>query len=94
MSDPIARLIHRYPELAPCEPSLVQARDLWLAGDQDRYRHLTGRAVPQSQLDFYRLRWDLADLCSYGSWFSRPHRRTADTELGWGGCVAICQRLP
>ena len=28
MSDPIARLIHRYPELAPCEPSLVQARNV------------------------------------------------------------------
>ena len=55
-------------------------RDLWMIGGHQRYTALTGRVLPSEQLDFYRLRWDLADLCSSGSWFCRPHEATADTD--------------
>jgi hypothetical protein len=68
-------------------------RDLWMIGGHQRYTALTGRVPSSEQLDFYRLRWDLADLCSSGSWFCRPHEATADTELSWHGAVAICKRL-
>ena len=68
-------------------------RDLWMTGGHQRYAELTGRQLPSEQLDFYRLRWDLADLCSYGSWFCRPHEATPDIQLGWQGAVAICARL-
>jgi len=68
-------------------------RDLWMIGGHQRYTTLTGRVLRSEQLDFYRLRWDLADLCSSGSWFCRPHEATADTELSWHGAVAICKRL-
>jgi spectinomycin phosphotransferase len=68
-------------------------RDLWMTGGHQRYAELTGRQLPSEQLDFYRLRWDLADLCSYGSWFCRPHEDTPDIQLGWQGAVAICARL-
>jgi len=69
------------------------ARDLWMTGGHQRYSELTKRQLPSEQLDFYRLRWDLADLCSYGSWFCRPHEATPDIQLGWQGAVAICARL-
>ena len=68
-------------------------RDLWMIGGHQRYTALTGRVLPSEQLDFYRLRRDLADLCSSGSWFCKPHEATADTELSWHGAVAICKRL-
>lgn len=68
-------------------------RDLWMTGGVEDYSRLTGRQVPTRQLDLYRLRWDLEDLGSYSNWFARPHRRTADTELGWQGCVTICTRF-
>jgi hypothetical protein len=69
------------------------ARDLWMAGAVDRYQQVTGRRIADDHLAFYRLRWDLADLCSYGRWFTDDHDRTADTELGWQGCEAITRRL-
>ena len=69
------------------------ARDVWMTGSVDHYTAVTGRQVPAEQLEFYRLRWELDDLCSFGSWFAGSHRKTADTELGWRGVVEICQRL-
>jgi hypothetical protein len=54
---------------------------------------MTGRPVPDDQLAFYRLRWDLADLCSFGGWFVGDHHADADTELGWQGCLLITRRL-
>ena len=64
-----------------------------MIGGHQRYTALTGRVLPSEQLDFYRLRRDLADPCSSGSWFCKPHEATADTELSWHGAVAICKRL-
>src|SRR5215211_1844385 len=69
------------------------ARDIWMTESVDNYTAVTGRQVPAEQLEFYRLRWDLDDLCSFGSWFAGAHRRTADTELAWRGSVEICRRL-
>jgi spectinomycin phosphotransferase/16S rRNA (guanine(1405)-N(7))-methyltransferase len=69
------------------------ARDLWMSGSVDSYASITGRDVPTDQLDFYRLRWDLKDLCGSASWFTRPHQRTTDTELAWQGSIKICRRL-
>jgi hypothetical protein len=69
------------------------ARDVWMTGSAERYTRATGRHVPPEQLDFYRLRWDLKDLCGTAKTFARPHRRTADTELSWHGAITICQRL-
>ncbi|SDT18833.1 phosphotransferase [Microlunatus soli] len=69
------------------------ARDLWMTGGVQDYTRSTGRTIVSEELDLYRLRWDLEDLGSYSSWFAGRHRRTADTELGWQGCVAICRRF-
>ncbi|HEY9291244.1 MAG TPA: phosphotransferase [Microlunatus sp.] len=69
------------------------ARDVWMLPSAEEYAEVTGRSVPQDQLDHYHLTWDLKDLCSYTVWFAGDHERTADTELGWQGCELICQRL-
>ena len=64
------------------------ARDLWWveAGSGEelaRYTELTGRRVAHDDVTFYRLQWDLADIASYVGWFTAPHARTPDTEIGW-----------
>lgn len=69
------------------------ARDLWMTGSVDSYVLSTGRHVPAEELECYRLRWDLKDLCGLTGWFTGPHRRSADTELGWVGSITICRRL-
>jgi hypothetical protein len=50
-------------------------------GSVDSYARSTGRDVTTEQLEFYRLRWDLKDLCGSASWFVEPHQRTTDTQL-------------
>jgi spectinomycin phosphotransferase len=45
-----------------------------------RYRRATGRALDPAVLLLYRARWYLDDLGSAVRLFTRPHRRTADTE--------------
>lgn len=69
------------------------ARDLWMTKLVDDYTESTGRTVPAEEMEYYRLHWDLKDLCTYAAWFARPHRRTADTDMAWQGSVAICRRL-
>ncbi len=74
------------------------ARDLWHvdtgSGEQVRhYRALTGRDVPAEDVEFYRLRWDLQDVCSYVEWFTTAHTATADAEIGWGGLVEAFEHL-
>src|SRR5215211_4028903 len=54
--------------------------------------HQATAASPTAQL--LPLRWDLADLCSYGAWFCGPHQATPDTQLGWQEAVAICGVCP
>jgi spectinomycin phosphotransferase len=67
------------------------ARDLWMTGGIDRYTKITGRTVPEDDLELFRLRWDLADLCSFAAWFVAAHEQTPDTEIGWRAVVDICQ---
>jgi spectinomycin phosphotransferase len=69
------------------------ARDVWMTGLVGAYTELTGRTVHNEELEYYRLRWDLKDLCAYADWFAGPHRRTADTDLAWKGSIQICRRL-
>ncbi|TWP34378.1 phosphotransferase [Leekyejoonella antrihumi] len=68
------------------------ARDLWHVevGDGSQIAHYaaaTGRAVPMPEIGFYRLKWDLMEICTYVEWFTTPHTATADAETGWGALV-------
>lgn len=74
------------------------ARDLWHVDQGDgeqiaRYTAYTGRSVPAEELDFYRLQWDLLEVCSYVAWFSAAHTATADAEIAWGGLVEAFSHL-
>ncbi|GGB40460.1 hypothetical protein GCM10011492_34090 [Flexivirga endophytica] len=72
------------------------ARDVWQVGgapEQDNYRELTGRSVPQDELDHFRRVWDLAEICLYTADFAAPHDETADTAIMWGGFVESLDRL-
>jgi spectinomycin phosphotransferase len=73
-------------------------RDLWWIVSQSgaeaaQYARLTGRAVNETALSLYRLRWDLADLAEFLPWFRGPHERSADAETGWRGLAGIVARL-
>jgi spectinomycin phosphotransferase len=73
-------------------------RDLWwIVSDSGieaaRYAQLTGRAVSEVALSFYRLRWDLQDLAEFLAWFRGPHQRSADTETAWRALADIVDRL-
>lgn len=65
------------------------ARDLWMVArgfgeeEQAHYAQLTGRLVPDDDLGFYRLRWDLSDIADFTQWFAGPHTHTADSEIAW-----------
>jgi len=71
------------------------ARDLWMSGetsdDIDEYTRITGHPVAPDDLDLFALRWDLADLCSFASWFVVPHEDTPELQIAWRACVDICQ---
>lgn len=49
--------------------------------DLATYAEASGRSVSRRALDFYRLRWDLADIAEYTRVLRVPHRETADAEL-------------
>jgi spectinomycin phosphotransferase len=73
-------------------------RDLWwIVSDSGAeaalYAQLTGRAVSETALSLYRLRWDLADLAEFLPWFRAPHERSADAETAWHGLADIVGRL-
>ena len=70
------------------------ARDLWMFGgpsDIEEYTRMTGHPVVPDDLDLFALRWDLADLSSFASWFVRPHQETPELEIAWQACVDICE---
>ncbi|HEU0132706.1 MAG TPA: phosphotransferase [Mycobacteriales bacterium] len=48
-------------------------RDLWWLDSHDRYESLTGRAPDPARLDFYRARWDAADVASFTIRLRGPH---------------------
>jgi spectinomycin phosphotransferase len=69
------------------------ARDLWQVvsadgQEQTRYASRSRREVAPAELTFYRLDWQLADICEYVRWLGGPHERTADTEIAWASLVA------
>jgi thiamine kinase-like enzyme len=84
-------------------------RDLWMTGGHQHCAELTARRLPPEELDFYRLCWDLADLCSYGFWFCGPHeahtrhrtrvarcRRDLRASVRWrsGAALSQAERIP
>jgi spectinomycin phosphotransferase len=61
-------------------------RDLWMLVDESQDE------VDWDAVDFFRLRWDLADLASFTNVLRLPHRENADTAKAYDGvkkCVAI-----
>ena len=73
-------------------------RDLWWilsdsGAEAALYARLTGRAVSETALSLYRLRWDLSDLAEFLPWFRGPHERSADVETAWRGLADIVGRL-
>jgi spectinomycin phosphotransferase len=73
-------------------------RDLWWivsdsGAEAARYAQLTGRAVSETALSLYRLRWDLADLAEFLPWFRGPHEPSADVDTAWRGLADIVGRL-
>jgi hypothetical protein len=69
------------------------ARDVWMLPTPNDYTRITGRQVPVDQMQMYRLRWDLKDLCHYTNWLTHTSHSTADTDRAWTGSVDICRRL-
>lgn len=74
------------------------ARDLWHVDEGEgeqaaHYTSLTGRRVAHEDLEFYRLRWDLLEVCSYVEWFTSAHAATPDGEVGWAALVEAFDRL-
>jgi len=73
-------------------------RDLWWivsesGAEAAQYAQLTGRAVSEVALSFYRLRWDLSDLAEFLAWFRGQHELSADAEIAWHSVAGICDRL-
>jgi aminoglycoside phosphotransferase (APT) family kinase protein len=72
-------------------------RDLWMPVDDDaeaasRYTQETGRQLDPAALDFFRLRWDLADLASFTAKLRSPHTDNADTRKACEGLAIILSR--
>ncbi|QVQ50730.1 aminoglycoside phosphotransferase family protein [Spiractinospora alimapuensis] len=72
-------------------------RDLWSVlreeRDIERYVKATNTEVDTSALAFYRLRWDLSELCEYTAWFRAPHEDTGDLRTGWEGFASTLRGL-
>jgi spectinomycin phosphotransferase len=63
-------------------------RDLWGLAEADAsvladYSAETGTVIDQDALRLYRLRYDLAEISGYITWFSGSHGDTADTAEAW-----------
>jgi spectinomycin phosphotransferase len=72
-------------------------RDLWMPVDDDpeaasRYTQETGRQLDPAALEFFRLRWDLADLASFTATLRAPHTDNADTRKAYEGLAIILSR--
>jgi spectinomycin phosphotransferase len=64
-------------------------RDLWMLDDGSpgglaRYEELTGTAVSDAAITFYRLAWTLSDIASVADLFRRPHQPTDWVRRQWG----------
>jgi spectinomycin phosphotransferase len=63
-------------------------RDLWmLVGDNgedaDGYAGATGHELDLAAMNFFRLRWDLADIAAFTDLLRSPHHHTEDTEKAY-----------
>jgi spectinomycin phosphotransferase len=81
--------------LAPAE------RDLWILVDDvadnaaTSYAEATGQRFDQAALDYFRLRWDLADIAAFTEVLRSPHSRHLDTAKAYDGlttCLATRDR--
>jgi hypothetical protein len=73
-------------------------RDLWMPVDDDpeaasRYTGESGRQLDPAALDFFRLRWNLADLASFTAKLRSPHTDNADTRKAYDGLAIILSTL-
>jgi spectinomycin phosphotransferase len=62
-------------------------RDLWMLADAGEDLH-----VDRDAIDFFRLRWDLADLASFTDLLRSPHADTADTRWALHGLNVVLGR--
>ena len=72
-------------------------RDLWMPVVDDpeaatRYAEATGRELDPAALEFFRLRWDLADLTSFTDKLRSPHTDNADTRKAYESLTIILGR--
>jgi spectinomycin phosphotransferase len=63
-------------------------RDLWMfVGDNGEeattYTDATGHELDQVAVNFFRLRWDLADVAAFTDLLRSPHHHTEDTEKAY-----------
>jgi spectinomycin phosphotransferase len=63
-------------------------RDLWmLIGDNGKevngYEDATGHELDAVAMNFFRLRWDLADIAAFSDLLRSPHGHTEDTEKAY-----------
>ena len=63
-------------------------RDLWMFGgdngeEADGYADATGHELDAVAMNFFRLRWDLADIAAFTDLLRSPHEHTEDTEKAY-----------
>jgi spectinomycin phosphotransferase len=63
-------------------------RDLWMLVSNEReeaaaYADATGHRLDEVALDFFRLRWDLADIAAFTDQLRSPHHETEDTQKAY-----------
>jgi hypothetical protein len=70
-------------------------RDLWILVDDVadegtiRYAEATGHQLDQVAIDFFRLRWDLADIAAFTDVLRSPHHRNEDTAKACAGLTEL-----
>lgn len=73
-------------------------RDLWSLDPGDgsilgAYADETGVSLLPSMLEFYRIRWDLADLAVTISGFRRPHQGSRNDDMSWEVLQSLVARI-
>ena len=86
------------PRLVDWESALIAPpeRDLWVLDPGDgsmlaAYTAMTGVALVEARLDFYRLWYDLFEIAGYVELFHDPHTDTADSAESWKNLVEFLQ---
>jgi hypothetical protein len=70
-------------------------RDLWILANDDAgeagasYTDATGHTLDQAALDFFRLKWDLADIAAFTGVLRDSHSQNEDTAKAYDG-LTIC----